>query len=391
MDITIIFALVLLAIVPPYYFFIRLLFKNTVVFKIGLIMLLIFLSMPWAAFFVASKGLIHCLWAIPFCFVFIFTAFYLILKLIKQPLKNLSDKLEQISNGDLNIEFTELNQGTNKNEIDQIENSVKILSERLKDIIYEIKSTVTVLKNSSAEVNKSSQMLSQNVNEQASAIEEISSSMEEIIAKILSNADIVDDTNSKTSLIKKHLEKMQHTSIENKRAVDQIANKINIINDIAFQTNILSLNAAVEAARAGENGRSFSVVASEVRKLAEKSKLAANEIQSLSSQSVNVALDADKAFNLTSSQIQDTIFSINEIANASSEQHIGANQINTALGELNTAVQNTASSIEEMASTADLLDEYAAKLNNLMSFFNLELEKKNEAIKNNSKNLELCN
>jgi methyl-accepting chemotaxis protein len=374
MDRTIIFALVLFAIVPPYYLLMRLLFKNTVVLKLGIIMLLLFISMPWAAFFVADKGFIHIIWIVPFCFVFIFTTFYLILRLIRTPLRKLSQKVEQLSKGNLEIDFDDLRIDEN-NEITDISKSIIKHAHKLTEIINEIKNATVDIKTSSNELNQSSQLLSQTVSEQAASIEEISSSMEQIITHIQQNAGNVKKTDMNTGVVKAQLQLMQDTTEENKKAVGLIAHRIGIINDISFQTNILSLNAAVEAARAGDQGRGFSVVASEVRKLAERSKLAASEIQVLSAKSVKAAEDADQNFMVTSSQIQDTISSINEIAVASEEQHIGATQINTALEELNSTIQNTAASVEELAQTADVLDSYAANLNSIMSYFKIKESK----------------
>lgn len=159
--------------------------------------------------------------------------------------------------------------------------------------------------------------------------------------------------------------------VQLKNAVDIIANRIGIVNEIAFQTNILSLNAAVEAARAGEEGRGFAVVAGEVRKLSERSKEAASDIHELSTKSVKTAEASEEIFVLTSSQIRDMILAMNEIAAASSVQSAGANQINTALEELNGTIQGTASSVEELAQTAEILNSFAVKLNNLMSFFKI--------------------
>ncbi|HEX3008089.1 MAG TPA: methyl-accepting chemotaxis protein, partial [Bacteroidales bacterium] len=305
MDITVIFALVLLCIVPPYYFFMKALFKNTIVFKLGLIMLLIFLTMPWAAFFVAAKGFVHCWWAIPFCFIFIFSAFYLILKLIKDPLKNLSLKVEQLSEGNLNIDFKDIDT-SEANEISDISNSIMKHSEKLKDIISEVKTIIDDLKNSSGEVSQNSVLLSQTVSEQASSTEEISSSMEEISSGIMQNAENAQKTDRNAGMIQAEIQKMQEASTGNITAVNSIAHKVGIINDIVFQTNLLSLNAAVEAARFGEQGRGFAVVASEVKKLAEKSKKASGEIEVISRESVKAAEETNSLLNATFPHIQET-------------------------------------------------------------------------------------
>ena len=371
MDRTLLFALVLLCIVPPYYLAMRLLFKKTIVFKLGLFMLLIFLSMPWAAFFVADKGFGHIWWAVPFCFVFIFTTFYLFLKQIKSPLKKLSDRINQISNGNLMVDFSDLDL-SGDHEIAEISKSIILHAEKLKEIINEIQATTHHLKTSSNEVNQSSQMLSQTVSEQAASTEEIYSSMEQMIVNIEQTTNNAKKTDQRTEELRLQLEQMQKTTAENKKAVDIIANRISIVNEIAFQTNILSLNAAVEAARAGENGRGFSVVAGEVRKLSERSKEAALDIHQLSTQSVKTAEASEEIFVLTSSQIQDMILAMSEIAAASNEQNIGANQINTALEELNGTIQGTASSVEELAQMAEILNSFALKITNLMSFFKIE-------------------
>ncbi len=159
------------------------------------------------------------------------------------------------------------------------------------------------------------------------------------------------------------------------RTVDDmksIAGKIGIIDNIAYQTNLLALNAAIEAARAGEHGKGFAVVAAEVRKLAERSQVAAQEIGNLATSSVRQAERAGSLLGEMVPTIGKTSERVQEIALASSEQASGVRQINGAMHELNQATQQNASASEELAATAEELGAEAAKLQQTMTFFHLD-------------------
>ncbi len=154
-------------------------------------------------------------------------------------------------------------------------------------------------------------------------------------------------------------------------AMREIAQKIVIIEEIARQTNLLALNAAIEAARAGEQGKGFAVVAAEVRKLAERSQIAAGEINELSSNSVAVAEKAGILLDTLVPNIQRTAELVQEISAASREQDSGAEQINKSIQQLDHVIQQNSSSSEEMASTAEQLLGQSAQLTSIISYFSM--------------------
>jgi methyl-accepting chemotaxis protein len=178
-------------------------------------------------------------------------------------------------------------------------------------------------------------------------------------------------------------------------AMKQIAEKISIIQEIARQTNLLSLNASIEAARAGEHGKGFAVVASAVQKLAERSQDAAEEISKISKSSVDLAVSAGTMLDKLVPDIQKTSELVAEINAASAEQSNGIQQVNTAVQQVNTSVQRVnssvqqvnnsvqqfnqivqtnASSSEELASTSEELLTQAEELKNQLAYFQVDID-----------------
>jgi methyl-accepting chemotaxis protein len=225
--------------------------------------------------------------------------------------------------------------------------------------------------------------LNQGATEQAASAEEASSSIEEMVANIRQNADNAMQT-EKIAIQSSEKGSEGGTAVQaTVAAMQEIAGKIQIVEEIARQTNLLALNAAIEAARAGEHGKGFAVVAAEVRKLAERSQQAAGEISELSSNSVDIAEQAGNMLEIIVPDIQRTAELVQEISAASKEQDAGAEQINQSIQQLDQVIQKNAAATEEMASTSEELSAQAEHLQQMVAVFKLdehfELEDKQPA------------
>ena len=272
---------------------------------------------------------------------------------------------KQIAEGDLTATL-DVDQ---KDEIGILASSLSQMAEKLRDILSGIDRGASEILTASQQISEGSQQLSQGANSQAASAEEVSSSMEQMSANIMQNKDNAFQTEKISLQAQKGMEQMKDAGEKSIVSIKDIAGKITIINDIAFQTNILALNAAVEAARAGEHGKGFAVVAAEVRKLAEKSKAAADDIAHISQSSIGVTAESEKIILNLTPEIEKTAKLVQEIASASNEQSLGVDQINNALTDLNHIIQQNAASSEELATSAEELASQASQLKEMISFF----------------------
>ncbi|MDT8441865.1 MAG: methyl-accepting chemotaxis protein [Desulfuromonadales bacterium] len=252
---------------------------------------------------------------------------------------------------------------------DQLGTALKLMVEKLREVIGQVRGAVENVASGSQAMSASSEEMSQGASEQAAAAEEASSSIEQMTANIRQNADNANQTEKIAIQAARDAQEGGQAVTATVAAMKEIASKIMIIEEISRQTNLLALNAAIEAARAGEHGKGFAVVAAEVRKLAERSQVAAGEINDLSTSSVDVADKAGKVLETLVPNIQKTAELVQEISAASREQDAGAEQINKSIQQLDSVIQQNASASEEMASTSEELSSQAEQLAEMISFF----------------------
>ncbi|MBN1533615.1 MAG: HAMP domain-containing protein [Spirochaetes bacterium] len=300
------------------------------------------------------------------CIVAAFVGIYIFIARKLKPLEKCRDLMRDISEGDLTKKY----EGTiSKDEVGELATATNNMVEKLSAMVRDITESANSFAASAEEISATSENMSQGASEQAANVEEIASSLEEMGATITQNSDnsrFTDEIAQKTSVQAEEGGEAVSGTVD---AMGNIAQKISLIEDIAYQTNLLALNAAIEAARAGEHGKGFAVVAGEVRKLAEKSQLASQEIGELAKSSVDIAAKAGKLLDEIVPSIKKTADLVQDITAASEQQDSGVDQINLGMNELNQVTQQNASAAEELASTAEVLSSNALQLQQLVSFF----------------------
>ena len=272
-----------------------------------------------------------------------------------------------------------------KTETGRLKRSLETMRLSLHAIVSEVRDSTESIHTAAREIAAGNMDLSQRTETQASALEETAASMEELNSTVKQNAQNARQANGYAAsasevahkggaVVAEVVETMRNIEGASRRIVDII----DVIESIAFQTNILALNAAVEAARAGEQGRGFAVVASEVRNLAQRSNTAAKEIKGLIDASVSEVDQGSKLVNQAGATMTEIVSGVRRVSDimadigaAPREQETGIDQVNRAIVEIDGATQQNAALVEQAAAAAGAMQEQADTLIRLVGTFQL--------------------
>lgn len=299
--------------------------------------------------------------------IIILVSSILLIRSIKKPLDAAVDVTTKVSQGNLVVEI----QSGNNDEIGELTKSLKVMVDKIRDIIASVMVSSENFVASSRELSISAQQIASGANEQAASSEEISSSVEQFSSSVNQNADNASVTEKISTQAAESIKMANESVIRTIEAMRTIIQKISIIKEIAEKTDLLAVNAAIESARAGEYGKGFAVVASEVRKLAEHSQKAAKEIDEISISSVQTAELSGKMLAEVIPQIQNTARLVKEISATSVEQNAGVVQISQAIQQFTSVVQQNSALSEELASSSEEVSAQAQILLDNISYFSI--------------------
>lgn len=293
---------------------------------------------------------------------------YISYVIVQKPFVLSLQNLKEVSKGKLSMKLSDKDL-RRKSEIGELNRISQTMIDQFSDVIHEINSCSKSLTAIASDLQGSSGSLQKGAVDQANSIQEISETIQTVSASIEQSKLNSEKTAGITQTTEKGINNVSQLSRESVQANKNISEKIEIINEIAFQTNILALNAAVEAARAGEHGKGFAVVAAEVRKLAERSKVAAEEIVTITQNGLNKSERAESELGLMLPELTTSSELIKEISETGQEQAQGISSVNEAVQLLNSQSRNNKDRSDALINNAEELNKQVQRLNNSINFF----------------------
>ncbi len=275
------------------------------------------------------------------------------------------DHSQEISKGDLRSRI----ESSNIRDINFLASSINNMADKLKSIIIDINRSSVSINESSNDITNYSEELANGSSKQVESVSEVLESVEEMISNIQANTSNTKQTQEITQKALEGVKTGSQSANMTVKSMNEIAERISDIDNISTQTNILALNASVEAARAGEQGKGFSIVANEVKKLAEKAKQSATQIEDLSSHGVDISHEAEKKLSELIPDIEKTALLVDEITHANEEQNLNASLIQNVINELNSIARKNADVSEELRIKAQNLAVEAGKLKKIITLF----------------------
>ena len=293
-------------------------------------------------------------------------------KVIMEPLGAINRFTKDFANGKLYS--TETRNITSKDELATVRDNIEMMQHKLVSVVNSIRKSTNEASSSSTSIKETVLRISEDAMVQSACVDEIRTSIDSLNQYIAANADLASHTKTNSDDIEVDIDMITMASDNTLESMDNVINKIKIINEISSRTDLLAINASVEAARAGDNGKGFAVVAAEIRKLAEHCQKASKEINELSSETLYVTQQSAEFIRNTIPKIHENAEEISQIAENCNQQMEMTQTISQAVNRLVDITSSNTQSSDDMQVSTQTLFQNMTELQKQMEFFKLDKE-----------------